>query len=604
MHAAIDFETYYDNDYGLKAMSMFQYCNDPRFDAYCVSFAREDGVKYVGSPRNFDWALLQGCDTFMHNASFDGLVLKRLQREGTAPADLGVRSINCTADMAAYFKSFRNLESAARNFLGVTLQKDTRDKMKGKVWSSVAGSDLGAQLLEYAQQDASTTLDLGMKLFPQWPTIEREASRVSREGGWRGLPLDVEYVKKSYDHLQTLVHGYLKDIPWYPDDKPLSPGAMRTEARKNGMWFPASLDQKDPKAAEWEATYAEQYPWVKAIRNYRRSNILLNRVKALWEGRNGDVFPFDLMYFGADTTGRWSGGGIVMRRRFATGGEEKGGKFNIQNMPREEMYGVDLRHCFKAPEGKAFYIVDYSQIECRILLWRAGDTKQLDLIRGGVHPYKAYAIANLGADETLSKSDRKYATAKACVLGCGYQAGAGAFQRAAKSMANLDLTEDEARDLVRAYRASNPKIVQYWNTHQRNLSLSASGSDETHEIQLASDRWLTYFNPKANGADDYGRPRYTAEYTRGASPESIYGGLLTENEIQATARDILRDAWVALDQKGFDVPATVHDEFIAIGPKDNEDYKRELMEVVLKSSPWAEGCPLGAEAVVTEHYEK
>jgi DNA polymerase len=369
-------------------------------------------------------------------------------------------------------------------------------------------------------------------------------------------------------------------------------------------WFPASLDQRDPEAARWEAEYAEQYTWVKAIRNYRRANTLLNRVKSLWDGRNGDVFPFELLYFGADTTGRWSGGGVVMRRRFSKGGEEKGGKFNIQNMPRAEMFGVDLRHCFKAPEGKAFHIVDYSQIECRLLLWRAGDTKTLNMIKEGMHPYKAYAIANLGADKDIQGTDRKYMTAKACVLGCGYQAGAGAFQRAAKDMANLDITLDEARDMVRAYRAANPKVVKFWADHQRNLAYSANANDSTHEVQLASDRWMKYFNPHLDGADDYGRPRYKVQYTIGAAPESIYGGLLTENEIQATARDILRDAWVALDKKGFDVPATVHDEFIAIGPVNDKEYERELQNVVLNSSPWAEGCPLGVKAVVTEHYEK
>jgi DNA polymerase len=221
-----------------------------------------------------------------------------------------------------------------------------------------------------------------------------------------------------------------------------------------------------------------------------------------------------------------------------------------------------------------------------------------------MHPYKAYAIANLGADKDIQKTDRKYMTAKACVLGCGYQAGAGAFQRAAKDLAGLDVTIDEARDMVRAYRAANPKVVKFWADHQRNLAYSANANDGTHEIQLASDRWMKYFNPHLDGADDYGRPRYKVQYTIGAAPESIYGGLLTENEIQATARDILRDAWVALDKKGFDVPATVHDEFIAIGPANDKEYERELQNVVLNSSPWAEGCPLGAEAVVTEHYEK
>jgi len=604
MKCAIDFETFYSAEYSVRDLGSFQYCRDPRFHAYCVSFAREDGVRYCGDPRGFDWNLIIGNDVFMHNATFDEQVLLRLQRDGIAPVDLGI-SVHDTADMAAYFGSGRSLKDAAKNFLGHKLQKDTRDKMKGKSWDTIRDTPLGQELLRYAQQDADETLALGMLLLPKWPEVEQRASQIGREAGRRGLPLDLEYLECCHRHLVTLTHQYLQDIPWYPQEKPLSPGAMRAEARKNGMWFPASLDIRDPEATRWIEEFQDKYPWVRAIRDYRRANTLANRVSNLWNGREGARFPCELLYFGAGTTGRWSGGGVVLRRRWASGGEESGRKFNPQNMPRKPMYGVDLRYCLAAPPGQRFYIADYNQIECRLLLWRAGDTEMLDLIRKGTHPYIAYGIKNLGAPPGFSKAHELYPLAKALVLGAGYQAGGRAFKRVARTLAGLDVTEDRAVELIRQYREANPRIVQYWYRHQRFLEYSANHQDPTHEILLKSGRVLRYYNPRVAGVNDWGRPQIEVQYTMGTEPDKAYGGLLTENEIQATARDVLRDGWVALVDAGFDVLFTVHDEYVILGPADGtQEFSAKIREVLATSSPWAEGCPLTVDIAVAEHYEK
>jgi DNA polymerase len=380
------------------------------------------------------------------------------------------------------------------------------------------------------------------------------------------------------------------------------------EARKRGMWFPASLDKRDAMADKWFAEYSESQPWVTAVRDYRRANTLAKRINSLYEGMVDGWIPFELLYFGAGTTGRWSGGGVVLRRRGASGTEEGKGRFNWQNMNRDSQFGVDLRYCAQAPEGKLFYIVDYSQIECRILLWRAGDSEMLEMIRNGVHPYKAYAVRHLGAPADLDKKDALYLTGKACVLGCGYQAGATAFQRAAKALAGLDISLERATELVRGYRASNPLIVDYWRKHHQCLQFSANAGDPTHEVELASGRVLTYFNPCNAGQNDWGMPQVEVQYTMGEDPDKIYGGLLTENEIQATARDVLRDGWVSLTEAGFDVPLTVHDEYVILGPdcdeKGRKAFCQSIREVLKTSSPWAAGCPLDVGIGISDHYEK
>jgi DNA polymerase len=294
-----------------------------------------------------------------------------------------------------------------------------------------------------------------------------------------------------------------------------------------------------------------------------------------------------------------------VKGRYQRESNEGGGKFNVQNMMRDPMYGVDLRYCFKAPEGHMFYIADYAQIECRLLLWRVKDTIMLDKIRGGMSPYVAFAVSFLGADPNMKKTDRLYLSGKACVLGGGYQAGTDAFQRTAKNLAGLEIDKAEAERLKNIFRENNPRIVGWWKKHQMYLQMSAAAGDPTHEIELASGRVLRYFNPRQNGTTSWGSPQYEAQYAMGDEPEHIYGGLITENEIQATARDVLRDGWVALEKAGLPVLWTIHDEYVILGPeKGQEEYCQEIRKVLASSSPWAEGCPLDVNIAVTEHYEK
>jgi DNA polymerase len=84
-----------------------------------------------------------------------------------------------------------------------------------------------------------------------------------------------------------------------------------------------------------------------------------------------------------------------------------------------------------------------------------------------------------------------------------------------------------------------------------------------------------------------------------------YGGLLTENEIQATARDVLRDAWIALAKAGYVVLFTVHDEIVVEVPDETvADAVPDIRRIMITSSPWAAGCPLGAKFNTSKVYCK
>lgn len=604
MHVAIDFETYYDQDYSLRKMSTWNYVFDKeRFDSYMVAVYSDD-IHYVGHPKDFRWMKINGATLVMHNAHFDGLVVKRLQLDGVIPAEFKPAGLVDTADMASYLKVPRNLAGASQWLLNITMDKAPRAKMKGKTWKEAIECGMQEEMLRYGGKDAELSYKLWAEFNSKWPADEQRLSELSREACWAGLSVNEELVTKSLSSLKTQLWEAENAIPWTDSGaKPLSPKAIREECERNGMSCPSSFAETSEEAAAWEEKYSDEYPWINAVKNFRRINTLMKRVQAVSDGiREDGTFPYQIKYYGA-STGRFSGGG------------DSGGKFNMQNMPRDAMFGVDLRPFFIAKAGHSLLICDYAQIEARILLWRVGDQLMLNRIRGGESIYEAHARMTMGwtGGKLKVEDPHTYSLAKARVLGLGYGCGAEKFKSLARIMCGLELEEIEAVDQVEGFRATNQGIVKLWIDHHRGLITSARHGHETHEIELLSGRSLVYFNPttrvvpytnKKTG-EVYDRTEYFVRFSRGENLRKVYGGLLTENEIQATARDVLKDGWLALHEAGHDVRLTVHDEYVIQVPDEKiETAKAEITSILKSTSPWATGCPIDVEIVVSKHYLK
>lgn len=609
-HVAVDFETFYDDDYSLKEMSTWAYVFDSRFNAYMVSVY--DGVNTtVCDPRAFDWNTLRGARLDMHNASFDGLVMKRLQKDGVIPADLGCELFD-TADMVAYMRVKRDLKSAAKYLLGVNVSKLTRSKMKGMSLEAAKAQGLEKELAEYAASDARLCWELAEKYGADWPEIEQAQSKWNREAAWDGFHVDVEAVEKAYAHLAGLQLNAARSIPWFTthEDTPLSLEKIREQARRDGMWFPSSLAKDDETAIKWEDEFSEKFPWVKAIRDYRRVNMFLQRVKLLRDGVRGDgTFPYAAMYFGAATGRIQAGSGDDER--------DSGKRFNLFNIPRSEMFGVKIRNLIIPKPGHVFLVSDYAAIEGILLLWRTAEYRDLlDRFAAGEDLYELYARQAMGwtGGPLKTENPKLRQHAKVNVLACGYGIGAEKYRRTAKAQYGVELTEEEAKAAVYNYRQSNPAITTHWANKQALATAAAtSGNVDTYTLNLVSGRSLTYWGPKiVPGKWPDGRPKQAimAERVRGAGLKTLYGGLIVENEIQATARDIMRDATVALDKAGFDVVFTVYDEIVSQVPEEHADeLLKKQEEIMISSSPWLDDkalgkCPLRVESHIMKRYDK
>jgi DNA polymerase len=83
----------------------------------------------------------------------------------------------------------------------------------------------------------------------------------------------------------------------------------------------------------------------------------------------------------------------------------------------------------------------------------------------------------------------------------------------------------------------------------------------------------------------------------------IWGGVLTENVVQAIARDILAEALLRCEKHGIRIGLHIHDELVAVSKEENAERDMLWMLNELSVEPiWGHGMALGAEGKVADHY--
>ena len=273
-----------------------------------------------------------------------------------------------------------------------------------------------------------------------------------------------------------------------------------------------------------------------------------------------------------------------------------------------------IRAAFVAEPGSRFLVADYSAIEARTIAWLAGEQWVLDLFEAGGDIY-----CETGARmfrQVVEKHSPLRQRAKVAVLACGYQGGVGAL----KTMGGekLGLSEEEMADIVAAWRAANPKIAQlWWDINAAAIAVIKDGGTRAvgrirlaHDkgaliITLPSGRPLVYPSPRI-GENRFGGESIThmgVGVNRKWGRIETYGGKLTENIVQATARDILAHAIARLERSGYPVVMHIHDEVVTEVPEGRGSVE-ELCALMSQAPPWADGLPLAAEGFESTYYRK
>ena len=371
----LDFETHYTGEYSVKKLGHALYARDPRFKC-TMAAAWSPSMKVSTTPDRFPWDALDGKEIVVHNAAFDRAVFRRLQSDGIVPACIKPKIWLDSAAACAYFGLPRDLAGAVKALFGATVDKSVRDRMAGYQ------ADLFDDTAAYAIIDAEWSWRLWERLGHKWPEAERRIHALTDEMGDRGVCLDETRAKAAIASLDASIAGLEASIHFRPI---ASAKALKKACEAAGEPVPPGTAAADPKVETWcrENQKANSPLWVRQVQGWRKANRTREVVRSMLDRVDPATgrMQYQLKYFGAAQTGRWSGGGGL----------------NVQNFNRKEgAAGVDLRSLLVPAPGCAFVIADYAQVEARVLLWLAGDYDFLDLLRGGMDLYEAAARKMLG----------------------------------------------------------------------------------------------------------------------------------------------------------------------------------------------------------------
>jgi DNA polymerase I-like protein with 3'-5' exonuclease and polymerase domains len=327
------------------------------------------------------------------------------------------------------------------------------------------------------------------------------------------------------------------------------------------------------------------------MRRYRKAERLRKILLAI-QARimpNGRIRS-ELFYFGAHT-GRWAGAGGV----------------NLQGLNKLPFEGIDLRSVFVAAPGKKFLICDLSQIEARVLAWLAGDEPSLEAMRRGISIYEAEAI-NSGMwtpgsdDRPLKKVDPSlYALMKARILGLGFGMGAKRFtEMLAAEPYLITMSEEDAQKQVNSFRKTHPVIRSYWYELE-NLVFNDAKHFGATAWELNSGRRIFYHDLEIY-KDDEGRDSLKAVLQHGTKAKRVWGGVFCENVTQGTARDLLGEIILNVEDCGIPVVLHSHDEIVL--EVDQKANAADILELIKIPPDWAADLPIDAEMEESPFYKK
>jgi DNA polymerase len=354
-----------------------------------------------------------------------------------------------------------------------------------------------------------------------------------------------------------------------------------------------------------------------------------------------------LQFYGSHT-GRWAGRIVQLQnlpqnhiedlnfaRNLLIGGDLQLMTTCYGNVP--DTLSQLIRTAFVAKEGHTFIVCDYSAIEARVIAWLAGERWRMDVFRGDGKIYEASAsqmfhvpVSSIGHDSPLRKKG------KISELALGYQGGAMALVKMGgekfmrlfvpdKTLTGdmlINAAKPHLMDIVDNWRAASPRIVQLWtdleNTVKETLAdgkmrrmkqggLVVRKIRDCIQIRLPSGRFLSY--PQMHCIyDDYNRQKLAYMGMNQTTHKWVeiptYGGKLTENVVQAIARDCLGVTIIRLEDAGYPVVFHIHDECICEVPDDGTKTLEEMQKIFATPIPFAKDLPLKGAGYKTPYYLK
>ncbi|WP_048800719.1 DNA polymerase [Streptococcus constellatus] len=637
-HLSIDIETYSSND--IKD-GVYKYSNASDFQVLLFAFSLDGGpvqcldLTKQGLPRELREALADP-DVQKHafNAQFERVCLSRYLG---IPYYLDPSQWRCTMVLAQELGLPASLERCAE-YLSLAQKKDAVGKNLIKYFSmpckpTKANGGRTRNLprhdpekwqlfIDYCIQDVAVEMAIADKLSVlSISPREWDYYAVDQRINDRGVGLDNDLVQSALyckDAKMAALASELKKITQL--DNPNSRNQLLSWLKERG--YQAKGLTKADVQKELEVATGE----VKRVLELKLQTSMssLKKYEAMERAECSDGRVHGLLqFYGASRTGRWAGRVVQVQNLARNYLRDLDDARNL--VKKRDIDGIEIlydslndilkqlvRTAFVAGEEKDFYVSDFSAIEARVIAWYAKENWRLEVFatHGKIYEASASQMFHIPIEDVDKNLRQK---GKVAELALGYQGGPGAL----KQMGALEMgvPEEELPELVENWRRANPNIVQFWKDVQR-ATIKALKTRSTIKlgklkfkrsrgflfIQLPSGRNLAYAKATVEAGDYGDKIVYEGQgdkayFTR----QETYGGKLVENIVQATARDVLAEALLRLEEAGYPVVFHVHDEAIV----ETSDTDIETINNLMAQAPdWAAGLPLNSEGYVTKYYKK
>jgi len=664
----IDIETYSDAPIG--QVGAHRYVDDPTFEVILAAYAIDDGPVQVvdlldndhkdTAPRALPEDLLAllfdgGYDKYAYNAAFEFNALSKWCGRELVPSQW-----RCVMVHSFYAGYGGGLELAGR-LLGIASdkqklstgkaliryfcvpQKPTRtngQRTRNYPWHDPAKWKL---FKEYCAQDveAERAIDRNLEAYPMpvWLQKQYETDLMINR---RGVYVDMELVQGA----QRIAALTREDL--MAESRVLTGLENPNSIEQLRSWLAARTDEN------WNSICKDD------IRKALARDDLLPEVRRVLELRQELGKTSNKKYDAIAACVRQDGtvGGLLQFYGAVRTGRYAGRLVQVQNLPRTYTKAIDaaryfvrtgnhralrlfypsinvtlselIRTAFIAHPGNVLIDADFSAIEARVISWLAGEKWRLEVFKthGKIYEASASQMFNVPIDR-IKKGNPEYALrakGKVAELALGYNGGAQAL--IAMGALDMGLHEEELPDIVHKWRTANPSIRQLWydldesarqvisyGGRERVKCLTLAREYDSNldrsclSITLPSGRKLYYVDP-ALGTNRFGSESIIyhgiSQTTRQWTAQETYGGKLTENVVQAIARDLLAEAIERLTDAGFPIVFHIHDEVVIdIKPFDTPDNMLKSVTDIMSETPsWAAGLPLSADGWVGEYFTK
>lgn len=656
----IDIETYSDQD--LVKFGVHRYVDSDFFEILLLAYAIDDGpvtvcdlteggptyaerIKERIPPEVVDMLYSPDYRKSAFNADFE---LTCLTSKFYFP-DLPTRQWECDSVLARYNGFPTGLAVVGRALhLDEDKQKDRRGKALIQYFCKPCrptkanggrkrnrpedDPEKWAVFKEYNAQDVVTERAIRDKLVETGylPTpMETDLYHLDRAINCRGIGIDLDLAKSAIKLNAELSNRLMTEARELTGlDNPNSPAQLKEWLNLNG--HPVQSLSKDAIAEMLKLP--NLHPSIKRVLHIRQQlgKSSVKKYEAMvgsvcTDGRAHDLF----MFYGA-RTGRWAGRNIQIQnlpRNYLPDLDEarkavKHGDLDLLMMLYDNVPDVLsqlIRTALVPAPGHRFVVADFSAIEARVIAWIAGEKWRQEAFAAGKDIYCESAsqmfhvpVVKHGVNGELRQKG------KVAELACGYGGGVGALK--AMGADKMGLSDAELESIITKWREASPTIPELWkrmDTAAKRVIRDEGGRGTvTNDIyfdwkagnlilHLPSGRVLVY-REAAIGENRFGSPSITykgLDVTHHWSDLETYGGKLTENLVQAVARDCLGAAMLRLEDVGYRIVGHIHDEVILDVP-EGQGSLEDAIRIMTENTSWNEGLRLNADGFEATYYKK